>query len=74
MERKKEPDVEKSYSTKEVVSKLRRLADALEGGKTFTIQIAGQRVRIPADAIVEFEYEREGNQEEVEIELKWKRV
>ena len=42
-----EKDVEKSYSTKEVVAKLRRLADALEKGKTFEIQIAGERIHVP---------------------------
>ena len=68
-----ETDVEKSYSNREVVAKLRRLADALETGKTFEIQIAGNRVYVPADATVEFEYAREDDEEEVEIELKWKR-
>ena len=71
MEDKK--DVEKSYSNKEVVAKLRRLADALEEGKTFEIQIAGERIYIPPYASVEFEYERQGDVEEVEIELSWKR-
>jgi amphi-Trp domain-containing protein len=66
-------DVEKSYSNKEVVAKLRRLADALEEGKTFEIQIAGERIYIPPYASVEFEYAREGDEEEVEIELSWKR-
>ena len=66
-------EAEKSYSTKEVVAKLRRLADALEEEKTFEIQIAGERIYIPPYATVEFEYERLGDDEEVEIELKWKR-
>ena len=69
----REKDVEKSYSTKEVAAKLRRLADALEEGKTFEIQIAGERIYIPPDAAVGFEYERAGDEEEVEIELRWKR-
>ena len=68
-----EKDVEKSYSTSEVVAKLRRLADALEQEKTFEIQIAGERIYIPPHATVEFEYQSEGDEEEVEIELKWKR-
>jgi len=66
-------DVEKSYSNREVVAKLRRLADALEAEKTFEIQIAGERVYVPPYATVEFEYQREGEEEEIEIELKWKR-
>ncbi|HEV2706295.1 MAG TPA: amphi-Trp domain-containing protein [Pyrinomonadaceae bacterium] len=68
-----EKDVEKSYATKEVVAKLRRLADALEEGKTFEIQIAGERIYIPPYANIEFEYERGEDEEEVEIELRWKR-
>ena len=68
-----ETDVEKSYSNKEVVAKLRRLADALEEEKTFEIQIAGERIYIPPYATVEFEYERQGDKEEVEIELTWQR-
>ena len=66
-------EAEKSYSTSEVVAKLRRLADALEQEKTFEIQIAGERIYVPPYATVEFEYERQGDEEEVEIELKWKR-
>ena len=68
-----EKDVEKSYATGEVVAKLRRLADALEAEKTFEIQIAGERIYVPPYATVEFEYQREGDEEEVEIELKCKR-
>ena len=68
-----EKDVEKSYANKEVVAKLRRLADALEAEKTFEIQIAGERVYVPPYATVEFEYQRAGDEEELEIELKWKR-
>ncbi|MDQ1613365.1 MAG: hypothetical protein QOG00_3296 [Pyrinomonadaceae bacterium] len=66
-------ELEKSYSTKEVVAKLRRLADALEAGTTFEIQIAGERISVPPDATVAFEYERQDGEEEMEIELKWKR-
>ncbi|HEY0080744.1 MAG TPA: amphi-Trp domain-containing protein [Pyrinomonadaceae bacterium] len=68
-----EKEVEKSYSTKDVVAKLRRLADALEEETTFEIQIAGERIYVPPYATVEFEYARAGDEEEVEIELKWKR-
>ncbi len=68
-----ERDVEKSYSTKETIAKLRRLADALETETTFEIMIAGERIYVPHDAVVEFEYERDGDDEEIEIELKWKR-
>ena len=66
-------DVEKPYPTKEVVAKLPRLAEALEQEVTFEIMIAGERIYVPPHAVVEFEYERRGEEEEMEIELKWKR-
>ena len=72
MSEKPERDVEKGYSTKQFIAKLRRLADALEQGKQFNIQIAGERVYIPADAVINIEHEREGDEEEVEFQLKWK--
>ncbi|HWS53345.1 MAG TPA: amphi-Trp domain-containing protein [Pyrinomonadaceae bacterium] len=68
-----EKEVEKSYSDREVVAKLRRLADALEAGNAFEIQIAGERIYVPPYATVAFEYERNGDEEEMEIEVKWKR-
>ena len=70
---KRKDEAGKAYSTKDVVDKLRRLADALEKGESFRIQIKGKRISIPPTATVEFEYERKGSGEEVEIELKWKR-
>ena len=66
-----EVDVEKQYNKTDVIAKLRRLADALEQDKTFEIQIAGHRVYMPPSATIEFEYEQEGNKEEIEIEMTW---
>ena len=68
---KPERDIEVIYSTNAVVAKLRRLADALEQEKTFRIQIAGERFRVPARAQFSVEHEREGDEEEVEFQLKW---
>lgn len=65
-------DVEKVYSTEEVVAKLRRLADALESGSPFRIQLAGERIRVPARAEFSIEHERGSDEEEVEFQLKWK--
>jgi len=56
-----------------MVAKLRRLADCLESGKRFQIQIAGERIQIPANAVFNIEHEREGNTEEVEYQFKWER-
>ena len=73
MQKKKDRDLEKAYTTKEIVAKLRRLADSLEQGKQFNIQIAGERIYIPADAVFNIEHEREGAEEEVEFQFKWQR-
>lgn len=70
--RKSKRDVEKAYSTKQFIDKLRRLADALEQGKRFRIQIAGERISVPADAIVNIEHERGKREEEIEFQIKWK--
>jgi len=74
MKRFKIRDIEKSYSTGQFVMKLRRLADALESGRAFSISVAGERLRIPADARFNIEHEREGSSEELEFQLKWKRA
>ena len=66
-----ERDVEKGYSTEETVAKLRRLADALETGSPFRIQVAGERIRVPARAEFTIEHERGDDEEEVEFQLKW---
>ena len=68
---KGERDVERMYATDEVVAKLRRLADALESGKPFRIQVAGERIRVPARAEFSIEHERGDGEEEVEFQLKW---
>ena len=70
--KKKQRDIEKKYNTKQTVAKLRRLADCMEKGKAFRIQIANERVYIPAKTFFNIEHEREGKNEEVEFQLKWK--
>ena len=71
MQKKRKRDVEKEYSPTEIVSKLRRLADALEKGKRFEIRIAGERIYVPARAEMNIEHERDGDQEEIEFQIKW---
>ena len=73
MKQLKHRDVEKSYPVGEFVTKLRRLADSLQSGRAFSISVAGERLRIPADARFDIEHEREGSSEEVEFQLKWER-
>ncbi len=64
-------DVERAYAVQEVVSKLRRLADALETDAPFRIQIAGERIRVPRRAQFSIEHERGDDEEEIEFQLKW---
>lgn len=71
MAKKTDRDIEKGYSMKQTAAKLRRLADCLEHGKPFRIQIAGERVNIPAKARFNIEHEREAGTEEVEFQFKW---
>ena len=71
---KPERDIEKVYSVKESVAKLRRLADALEQEKPFRIQVAGERINVPKGAAFSVEHERGDDEEEVEFQLKWSRA
>ncbi len=64
-------DIEKSYSRAEFVAKLRRLADCLEAGKNFEIQVAGERIYVPDRAVFTIEHEREGGEQELEFQIKW---
>jgi len=68
---KSKRDIEKAYTTGQFVAKLRRLADCLEGGKKFAIQIAGERISVPQDAVFNVEHERSAGSEEIEFQLKW---
>ncbi len=71
MSKKEERDIEKSYSTSEFVAKLRRLADSLEAGEKFEIQIAGERIYVPVRATYNIEHERGDTEEEIEFQIKW---
>lgn len=64
-------DLERSYPAKLLVAKLRRLADCIEQGKRFQIQVAGERISIPSTAVINVEHERGSSEEEVEFQLKW---
>ncbi len=71
---KKDRDIEKGYSNDEIVEKLRRLADCIEEGKNFEIQVAGERIYVPARAEFTVEHERDGGDEELEFQFKWKKA
>ena len=69
----KKRDLTRTYSRAQFVAKLRRLADSIESADAFTIQVAGERLRIPADATFNIEHERPGREEELEFQLLWTR-
>ncbi len=69
--KKRKRDIEKNYPVKQFVKKLRRLADCIEQGQRFQIQVAGERISIPATVLVNIEHERDDSSEEVEFQLKW---
>lgn len=66
-----ERDIEKTYTNAEFVDKLRRLADSIETGENFEIQIAGQRIYVPDRAVFSIEHEREDGDHEIEFQIKW---
>lgn len=66
-------DIDKNYSSTEFVAKLRRLADAIETGNKFEIQIAGERIYMPVRASYNIEHERSDSEEEIEFQIKWSR-
>lgn len=71
MAQKPERDIEKQYPLPDFIEKLRRLADALETGQRFEIQIAGERISVPVRATFSIEHERSDDEEEIEFQIKW---
>lgn len=65
-------DIEKQYSNSENIAKLERLVDCMKSGKPFEIQVAGERIYVPVSAAFTIEHERDGDEEELEFQLKWR--
>ncbi len=72
MSKRSDRDLERTYTRAQFVAKLRRLADSIESGRAFTIQVAGERLRIASDAVFNIEHERNAGEEELEFQLKWR--
>ena len=64
-------DIEKNVPVSQFVDTLRRLADALEAGESFRIQVQNKRFTVPADAAIGIAHEVDGANEELEFELQW---
>ena len=73
MPKKRDRDLTKTYSRSQFAAKLRRLADSIETGRAFTIQVAGERLRIPENVTFNIEHERSGADEELEFQVLWTR-
>ena len=74
MSEEKEIDVERSYTPAQTADKLRRIADAIEAGESFRIQVGGHRLRVPTDGEIEIEMQTDGDgRGEIELEIKWNR-
>ena len=71
MSKKRKRDKKRNCSVTEFVAALRRLADALEEGKRFTIGVAGERITVPARAAFSIAHEREDGNEELEFQITW---
>ena len=69
----KKRDLTRTYTRTQFAAKLRRLADSIEAAEAFTIQVAGERLRIPAEVTFNIEHERSGPEEELEFQLIWTR-
>ncbi|MGH7531458.1 MAG: amphi-Trp domain-containing protein [Gemmatimonadales bacterium] len=73
MRRRRPRDLERTYTARQFAAKLRRLARAVERRRPFTIQVAGETLRIPADAAFNVEHERGADGvEELEFQLRWR--
>ncbi|MGH1489738.1 MAG: amphi-Trp domain-containing protein [Acidimicrobiales bacterium] len=64
-------DIEKNVPTSQFVETLRRLADSLEAGESFRIQVQNKRFSVPPDAEIVIEHEIDGGREELALELQW---
>jgi amphi-Trp domain-containing protein len=73
MSAKRKRDVERTYPKQQILAKLRRLVDSVEKNRRFAIQVHGERIYVPAGAVLSIEHERGNEQEEIEIQLKWNR-
>lgn len=69
-----ERDIEKNVTKETFVATLRRLADSLERGEAFRIQVQNKRFEVPQSAALVIEHEVEADSEELSLELQWKRT
>lgn len=64
-------DVEVAHEVSSFAYELRRLADALDAGTTYTLHIDGEDVTIPEGALFSVAHEREDGAVELEFQVTW---
>jgi amphi-Trp domain-containing protein len=64
-------DVERDTTPASFAATLRRIADAVEAGESFRIQVVNKRFTVPANASLSVEHEAEDGEHELELQLKW---
>jgi amphi-Trp domain-containing protein len=64
-------DVEVPHEIPSFTAELRRLADALDSGEGYVIEIDGEEITIPADARFSVAHEREDGEVELEFQVSW---
>ena len=69
---KRARDVTRSIPRARFAATLRRLADAIESGEPFRVQVGAERVVIPRTARPSVEHERAGGEHELELQLRWR--
>ncbi len=57
----------------EMIALLRSVADAMETGEACEVHVGLQTINVPGQAEVEVEYARDGDDEQLDIELTWNR-
>ena len=65
-------DVERDCNPNQFAETLRRIADAVETGDAFRIQVLNKRFTVPAGASLSIEHEVEGGDAELELQFRWK--
>lgn len=66
-------DIEKNVKREYFIETLRRMADALERGESFRIQVQNQRFEVPVTASLVIEHEVSDDREELALEFQWSR-
>lgn len=66
-----ERDVTKVYTKEQTIQKLERLVDCMKAGKAYEIQVAGERLYIPADTEFSIEHDVSDGEHELEFQFRW---